>query len=115
MNEENKNLEQEQQDKESLDVLQKPKHNALETGIGAVGGGVAGAAIGGKLIGGKTGAALGAIAGVVVGGVAGDVVGEDLEVLEKKAMETLGEAQGENEILAHYSWDELQALSKPQS
>lgn len=30
-------------------------------------------------------------------------------------METLGEAQGENEILAHYSWEELQALSKPQT
>ena len=113
MNQEKENLERQEQ--KIQEVTQQPKHNALETGIGAVGGGVAGAAIGGKLIGGKTGAALGAIAGAVVGGVAGEVVGEDLEELEKKAMETLGEAQGENEILAHYSWEELQALSKPQS
>ena len=111
MNEDKKNQEQQQR---IQGVTHKPKHNALETGIGAVGGGVAGAAIGGKLIGGKTGAALGAIAGAVVGGVAGEVVGEDLKELEHKAMETLGEARGENEILAHYSWDELQALSKPQ-
>ncbi len=115
MNEENKNLEQEQQDKESLDVLQQPKHNALETEIGAVGGGVTGAAIGSKLIGGKTGAVVGAIAGAVVGGAVGDVVGEDLKELEQKTMEIFGEAQGENEILAHYSWSELQALSKPQT
>ena len=112
MNEENKNLEPQ---KEYPKVSQKPKHNALETGIGAVGGGVAGAAIGSKLIGGKTGAALGAIAGAVVGGAMSDVVGEDLEQLEQKAMEVLGEAQGENEILAHYSWEQLQALSRPQT
>ena len=60
MNEERKN--QEQQEQRIQEVTQKPKQNALETGIGAVGGGVAGAALGGKLIGGKTGAALGAIA-----------------------------------------------------
>ena len=112
MNEENKNKERQQKIQE---VAQKPKHNALETGIGAVGGGVAGAAIGSKLIGGKTGAVVGAIAGAVVGGAVGDVVGEDLEQLEQKAMEIFGEAQGENEILAHYSWSELQALSKPQT
>ena len=113
MNPEKENLERQKQ--KIQEVTQQPKHKALETGIGAVGGGVAGAALGGKLIGGKTGAALGAIAGAVVGGVAGEVVGDDLEELEHKAMKTLGEAQGENEILAHYSWEELQALSKPQT
>ena len=113
MNEEKKNKEQQEQ--KIQEVTQKPKHHSLETGIGAVGGGVAGAVVGGKLIGGKAGAALGAIAGAVVGGAVGDVVGEDLEVLEQKAMETLGEAKGENEIPARYSWSELQALSKPQT
>ena len=108
MNEENKDKERQEQKRQEL--TQQPKHNALETGIG-----VAGAAIGSKLIGGKTGAIVGAIAGAVVGGAVGDVVGEDLEQLEQKAMEVFGEAQGENEILAHYSWSELQALSKPQS
>ncbi|WP_319422616.1 glycine zipper 2TM domain-containing protein [Pleurocapsa sp. FMAR1] len=113
MNEENKNKERQEQ--KIPEVTQKSKHNALETGIGAVGGGVAGAAIGSKLIGGKTGAVVGAIAGAVVGGAMSDVVGEDLEQLEQKAMEVLGEAQGENEILAHYSWEQLQALSRPQT
>ncbi len=113
MNEENKNKERQEQ--KIQEVAQKPKHNAIETGIGAVGGGVAGAAIGSKLIGGKTGAVVGAIAGAVVGGAVGDVMGEDLEQLEQKTMEVLGEAQGENEILAHYSWSELQRLSKPQT
>ncbi len=113
MNEENKNKERQEQ--KIQEVAQKQQHHSLETGIGAVGGGVAGAAIGSKLIGGKTGAVVGAIAGAVVGGAVGEVVGEDLEQLEQKAMEVLGEAQGENEILAHYSWDELQALSKPQT
>ena len=112
MNEEKKNQEQQQKIQE---VTHKQQGHSLETGIGAVGGGVAGAALGGKLIGGKTGAALGAIAGAVVGGVAGEVIGDDLEELEHKAMETLGIAKREGEILAHYSWEELQALSKPQS
>ena len=112
MDEENKNLERQQKIQE---VTKQPKHNALETGIGAIGGGVAGAAIGGKLIGGKTGAALGAIAGAVAGGVAGDVVADDLKEEERKVAETLGIAHGEDEILAHYSWEELQALSKPQN
>lgn len=113
MNEEKKNLER--QDKQSQEVSQKQQGHSLETEIGAVGGGVVGAAVGSKLIGGKTGAVMGAIAGAIVGGAVGDIVGEDLEELEQKAMKTLGEAPGENKIPAHYSWEELQTLSKPQS
>ena len=57
MNEENKNKERQEQ--KIQEVTQQPKHNALETGISAVGGGVAGAALGGKLIGGKNGCCVG--------------------------------------------------------
>ena len=92
---------------------QKDSH-LLETGLGAAGGGVAGAAIG-KSVGGKTGAVVGAIAGAVAGGIVGDVVADDLKAEEKRVAETLGIAKGEDEILAHYSWEELQALSKPQN
>ena len=94
---------------------QKPPqdNNLLETGLGAAGGGVAGAAVG-KALGGNKGAMLGAIAGAVAGGIVGEVVAEDLKAEEKRVAETLGFAQGEDEILAHYSWEELQALSKPQ-
>ncbi|GAB4551420.1 MAG: hypothetical protein Tsb0014_45660 [Pleurocapsa sp.] len=113
MNEEQKN--QQQQDRQSEKVAQKQQGYSPETGIGAIAGGIAGAVAGNKLIGGKTGTVVGAIAGAVVGGTTGDVVIEDLEALERKAMETLGEAPGENEILAHYSWEELQTLSKPQT
>lgn len=111
MNEEKKN--QDWQDQKIPEVPHQQQGHSLETGIGAVGGGVTGATIGGKL-GGKAGAVLGAIAGAVVGGAAGEVVGESLEEREQQAMEALGIAKGEDEILAHYSWDELQALSKPQ-
>ena len=102
-----------QPDETTNSASQQPNH-LLETGIGAAGGGVAGAAIG-KLIGGKTGTVIGAVAGAVAGGAIADAVGDDLEALERQAMEILGEAPGEDKIPAHYSRDELQALSKPQS
>lgn len=89
------------------------EHHLLETGIGAAGGGVAGAALG-NLIGGKAGTVVGAVAGAVTGGIIADAVGDDVEELERKAMETLGEAKGENQVPVHYSWDELATLSKPQ-
>ncbi|MBV6622566.1 MAG: hypothetical protein KI793_06380 [Rivularia sp. (in: Bacteria)] len=90
------------------------EHHLLETGIGAAGGGVAGALVG-KIIGGKAGTVVGAVTGAVAGGIIGDAVSDDVEELERKAMETLGEAKGENEVPHHYSWDELAALSKPQN
>ena len=95
---------------------QKPTqedNNLLETGLGAAGGGVAGAAVG-KALGGNKGAVLGAIAGAVAGGIVGEVVADDLKAEEQRVAEILGFAKGENEILAHYSREELQALSKPQ-
>ena len=57
----------------------------------------------------------GAIAGAVAGGIVGEVVADDLKAEEKRVAETLGLVQGEDEILANYFWEELQALSKPQS
>ena len=92
----------------------KDDNNLLETRLGAAGGGIAGAAIG-KVVGGNKGAVVGALAGAVAGGMVGDVVADDLKTEEKRVAETLGIAKGEDEILAHYSWDELQALSKPQN
>ena len=89
-------------------------NNLLETGLGAAGGGVAGAAIG-KVLGGNKGAVVGVLAGAVAGGIVGDVVADDLKAEEKRVAETLGIAKGEDEILAHYSREELQALSKPQN
>ena len=89
-------------------------NNLLETGLGAAGGGVAGAAIG-KTLGGNKGAMLGAIAGAIAGGMVGEVVADDLKAEEQRVAETLGFAKGEDEILAHYSWEELQARSKPQT
>ena len=89
-------------------------NNLLETGLGAAGGGVAGAAIG-KTLGGNKDAVVGAIAGAVAGGIVGEVVADDLKAEEKRVAETLGFAHGEDEISAHYSWEDLQALSKPQN
>ncbi|MBV9385281.1 MAG: glycine zipper 2TM domain-containing protein [Chroococcidiopsidaceae cyanobacterium CP_BM_ER_R8_30] len=98
-----------------LDELQKkgaevvPPH-PLATGLGAVGGGAVGAAIG-RSISGKAGAAIGAVAGAVVGGLAGQelaqVVGPELEL-------GIGADDKPIELPSHYSWEELQALSKPQ-
>ncbi len=70
--------------------------------IGTVGGGVAGAALGHLLIGGKLGTAVGLVAGAVGGGVTGDKLSESRLNNERV------------DLPAHYSWDELQALSKPQ-
>ena len=89
-------------------------NNLWETGLGAAGGGVAGAAIG-KTLGGNKGARLGAIAGAGAGGIVGEVIADDLKAEEQRIAETLGFAKGENEIPAHYSWEELQALSRPQN
>lgn len=89
------------------------EHHPAATGIGVAAGGVVGGLVG-SAIAGKQGGLWGVIAGAVVGGLAGDTVSEDLIALEQQAAEILGEAPSEDELPAHYSWDELQALSKPQ-
>lgn len=65
------------------------------------------------MVGGKTGAVIGAASGAVVGGIIGDAVADNVKQLEMEAMEELGIAPYEDYVPAHYSWDELQALSKP--
>ncbi len=91
---------------------EEPAHDAsIATKIGAIGGGVAGAVIGHSLIGGKLGTAIGLVAGAVAGGVSGDKIAEFAEP-------TIGSQLAANDtpgdLPAHYSWTELQALSKPQ-
>lgn len=87
--------------------------HAVEAGVGAASGGLVGAFVG-SAMGGKRGGLLGAIAGALAGGIAGETLGDDLIALEQQAAEVLGEAAGENELPAHYTWEQLQALSKPQ-
>ncbi|HEY9729973.1 MAG TPA: hypothetical protein V6D50_26285 [Chroococcales cyanobacterium] len=88
----------------------------LATGLGAVGGGAAGAAIGDS-VGGKVGAALGSVAGAIAGGILGNKVAGIAEeaIAEIQPSLGLGADTKPIELPRHYSWEELQALSKPQS
>ena len=91
---------------------------SLASAIGTVGGGVAGAAIGHSLIGGKLGTAIGVVLGAVAGGVTGDKLAESLARVTGEIDPTMGLKLGANDdpvnLPAHYTWAELQALSKPQ-
>ena len=98
---------------EEREERDRTKHHLRDASIGAVGGGVVGALVG-RAVGGKQGGMVGALAGAVAGGLVGDAVGEDFSDLEQRAAEALGEAPHEDELPAHYSWEQLQALSKPQ-
>jgi len=89
----------------------------IATGAGAAGGGIAGAAIG-KSIGGNLGAATGGIAGAIAGGIAGNAIANLTEELIQETSPSLNLGLGadtkEIELPAHYSWEQLQALSRPQ-
>ncbi|RCJ18426.1 hypothetical protein [Nostoc sp. ATCC 53789] len=89
----------------------------LATGLGVVGGGFAGAALG-RSIGGKMGAAIGGLAGAITGGLAANKLAEYVEEFTEELEPTVGLGLGANhkpiELPSHYSWEELQALSKPQ-
>ncbi|MDF5718616.1 MAG: hypothetical protein PUP93_33310 [Rhizonema sp. NSF051] len=112
-------------DFEQIKPHHEPQHPASETadshplatGLGALGGVVAGAALG-RSLGGKVGAALGGVAGAIAGGIAGNTLGEKGEDVSDVVHPTASLGSGANnkpvELLKHYSWDELQALSKPQ-
>lgn len=93
---------------------QQPPAHILEQGLGAVAGGAIGAAVG-KGLGGKAETAVGAIAGAVAGGLVGDALADDLKEKEQQAMQVLGLAADEGELPAHYSWEDLQRLSQPQT
>ncbi|MCC5647683.1 hypothetical protein LC607_33205 [Nostoc sp. CHAB 5824] len=94
-----------------------PNAHTIATGLGAAGGGVAGAALG-RSIGGKLGAAIGGVAGAVTGGVAGNKLAEYAEEFIEELQPTVGLGLGADhkpiELPSHYSWKELQTLSKPQ-
>lgn len=87
------------------------------TGLGAVGGGVAGAAVGRSIIGGNVGAAIGGVTGAIAGGIAGNTVAEFAQEAIEEIQPALGMGLGANdkpiELPRHYTWGELQALSKP--
>jgi outer membrane lipoprotein SlyB len=93
---------------------QQQSSHALEQGLGAIAGGALGAAVG-KGLGGNAKAAVGAIAGAVAGGLVGEALADDLQEKEQQAMQLLGLAADEGELPAHYSWEDLQQLSRPQS
>lgn len=102
---------------------QKPSEQAasvtpsLAEEIGAVGGGILGAAIG-KSIKGNVGAVVGGVAGAIAGGVAANSVATLTQELIEETQPTLslglGADQKPIELPKHYTWQELQALSKPQ-
>jgi outer membrane lipoprotein SlyB len=81
--------------------------------VGAAGGAITGAALG-KSVAGR----LGAVVGGIAGAVAGSKAAGSITNFAKEANETLGLELGadhkEVELPAHYSWEELQSLSKPQ-
>ena len=89
----------------------------LAKGLGAVGGGVAGAAVG-RSIAGKLGATVGGIVGALAGGMAGDALAEVTSEVVEDVQPSYSLGLGANnlpvEVPRHYSWEELQALSKPQ-
>jgi outer membrane lipoprotein SlyB len=79
---------------------------------------VAEAALGRCIIGGKIGAAIGGVAGAIAGGLAGNKLAEFAVEVTEELNPTVGLKLGTNnepvELPRHYSWEELQALSKPQ-
>jgi uncharacterized membrane protein YebE (DUF533 family) len=85
--------------------------------VGAIGGGVAGVTIGNSVAG-KIGATVGGIAGAIAGNIAGDAIAEFTEELLQETSPSFSLGLGADikavELPAHYSWEELQALSKPQ-
>ena len=89
----------------------------IATGLGVAGGGVVGAALG-RSIGGKVGAAIGGVAGAIALGVAANELAGYTEQFIEELQPTVGLGLGADykpiELLSHYSWEELQTLSKPQ-
>ncbi|MHC0061356.1 hypothetical protein ACWATR_00295 [Nostoc sp. UIC 10890] len=94
-----------------------PNTHPIATGLGAAGGGIAGAALG-RSMGGKIGAAIGGVAGAIAGGVAANKLVGYTEQFIEELQPTVGLGLGADhkpiELPSHYSWEELQALSKPQ-
>lgn len=91
--------------------------NVTAAGLGAVGGGAIGATLG-RSINKNIGAAVGGVVGAIAGGIAGNAVAEIGEtVIDQVQPSGLGFGADSEpvELPKHYSWNELQALSKPQA
>lgn len=88
----------------------------VATTLGTVGSGIAGVAIG-RSVSGKAGAAIGGVAGAIAGGIAGNTLAEFAEEVTEELSPSLSLGLGANnkpvELPRHYTWEELQALSKP--
>jgi len=112
-------------DEQQIKPQDEPQHpgsevtdsHPLATSLGAIGGGVAGAALG-RLIGGKAGAAIGGVAGAIAGGIAGNTLPDSALELTEELSSAVGLGLGADtepsELPKHFTWEELQALSKPQ-
>jgi len=88
----------------------------IATGLGAVSGGAVGAALG-RSINKTIGTAVGGVAGAIAGGIAANAVVDATEtVIDQVQPSGLGFGADNKpvELPRHYTWDELQALSKPQ-
>ena len=112
----NDNQQSEPQDKHLNAQEENSDSHPIATGLGAVGGGAAGAAVGNS-VGGKLGAAIGSVAGAIAGGILGSKVAEIAQEAIEEIQPSLGLAADTKpvELPRHYSWEELQTLSKPQS
>ncbi len=92
---------------------EQAKSHPIATGLGATSGGIAGASLGNS-VGGKVGAAVGGVVGAIAGSIAGKALAEFAEAVIEETSPTLslGADAKPVELPKHYSWDELQALSK---
>ncbi len=92
---------------------EQAKSHPIATGLGVTSGGIVGAALG-NVFGGKVGTAVGGVAGAIAGSLAGNALAEFAEAVIEETSPTLGLGADTKpvELLRHYSWDELQALSK---
>jgi outer membrane lipoprotein SlyB len=91
--------------------------DSITTGLGIVAGGVIGATLG-HAINKKLGTEIGGVVGAITGGIAANQVADFAEAVVKEVQPTIGMGLGADqkpiECPRHYSWEELQALSKPQ-
>jgi uncharacterized membrane protein YebE (DUF533 family) len=112
----NDKQQSEPQDKHLNAQEENSDSHPIATGLGAVGGGAAGAAIGNSVAG-KLGAAIGSVAGAIAGSLVGNTIAEVAQEAIAEIQPTLGLGADTKpiELPRHYSWEELQALSKPQS
>lgn len=89
--------------------------HSIATGLGAIGGGAIGSALG-KSINQNIGTTVGGVVGAIVGGIAGNAVAGSTEaVIEQIQPSGLGFGADDKPVVLpkHYTWNELQALSKP--